>query len=353
VPPAPNAGYYRLPERPARGFGEPEAGAHQNAAMKLLLYEWCCSGGLAGASAGIGDEGRAMLEALAADAARDASLDVTVLVDPMQKVALPANVRTIANDGSNDIAALVSAAQQADWTVIVAPETDGILLDRVAAVRAAGARVLNASTAFIAIAADKQATVNALAAAGVPVPAGRSLAPGETVPARFNLPAVLKLRDGVGGEGFFVVRSVGPPVSQATRLEAFVAGEPVGVSCLCGPLGLEILPPLRQRFSTGDPPRFLGGEPLRAGSAVLRASALARRAVAAVARAAGDAGSGLGWVGVDMILGPRDDGRADRVLEVNPRLTTSFVGLAAAAPRSLVRTMLDLAAGGRMSDGAA
>jgi predicted ATP-grasp superfamily ATP-dependent carboligase len=54
-----------------------------------------------------------------------------------------------------------------------------------------------------------------------------------------------------------------------------------------------------------------------------------------------------------MILGPRDDGRADRVLEVNPRLTTSFVGLAAAAPRSLVRAMLDLAAGGRISDGAA
>jgi len=322
--------------------------------MKLLIYEWCCSGGLAGASAGIDAEGRAMLEALAADAARDASLDVAVLVDPAQEIALPAKVRTIANDGTDDIDSLVSAARQADWTVIVAPETDGILLDRVAAVRAAGARALNASAALIAIATDKQATVNALAAAGVPVPAGRSLAPGETVPAGFKLPAVCKLRDGVGGEGFFVVQSAdSQPIAKATRLEAFVAGEPVGVSCLCGPLGLEVLPPLRQRFSAGDPPRFLGGEPLQEGSAVLRASALARRAVAAVARAAGEAGCGLGWVGVDMILGPRDDGRADRVLEVNPRLTTSFVGLAAAAPRSLVRTMLDLAAGGRMSDGAA
>jgi predicted ATP-grasp superfamily ATP-dependent carboligase len=277
-----------------------------------------------------------------------------VLVDPMQKVALPANVRTIANDGSNDIAALVSAARQADWTVIVAPETDGILLERVAAVLAAGARALNASAAFIAIAADKQATVNALAAAGVPVPAGRALAPGDTVPERFNMPAVCKLRDGVGGEGFAVIQSAdNQPIAKATRLEAFVAGEPVGVSCLCGPLGLEVLPPLRQRFSAGNPPRFLGGEPLREGSAARRASALARRAVAAVARAAGEAGCGLGWVGVDMILGPRDDGRADRVLEVNPRLTTSFVGLAAAAPRSLVRAMLDLAAGGRISDGAA
>jgi predicted ATP-grasp superfamily ATP-dependent carboligase len=322
--------------------------------MKLLLYEWCCSGGLASASAGIVAEGRAMLEALAADAARDARLDVMVLVDPAQKVALPKSVRTITNDGSADIAVLVAAARQADWTLIVAPETDGILFDRVATVRAAGARVLNASTAFIAIAADKQATVNALAAAGVPVPAGRSLAPGETVPARFNLPAVRKLRDGVGGEGFSVVRSAGGrAVTRPTRLETFVAGEPVGVSCLCGPLGLQALPPLRQRFSPGDPPRFLGGEPLPAGSGAPRATVLAHRAVAAIARAAGDAGAGLGWVGVDMILGARDDGRADRVLEVNPRLTTSFVGLAAAAPRSLVRTMLDLAAGGRTSDGAA
>jgi len=322
--------------------------------MKLLLYEWCCSGGLAGASADIGAEGRAMLEALAADAVRDEKLDVTVLVDPAQTVALPACVHTLANDGKDDVAALVAAARQADWTVIVAPETDGILVDRVAAVRAAGARALNASTAFIAIAADKQATANALAAVGVPVPAGRALGPGESIPADFRLPAVRKLRDGVGGEGFTVVHSAGaPPASHATRIEAFVVGEPVGVSCLCGAAGMHLLPPLRQRFSAGDPPRFLGGKPMPEGSVAARATALARRAVAAVARAAGDAEVALGWVGVDMILGPRDDGRADRVLEVNPRLTTSFVGLAAAAPRSLVRTMLDLAAGRQVCDGAA
>lgn len=37
-----------------------------------------------------------------------------------------------------------------------------------------------------------------------------------------------------------------------------------------------------------------------------------------------------------MILGERQDGRGDRVLEVNPRLTTSFVGHAAAACESLL-----------------
>jgi hypothetical protein len=37
-----------------------------------------------------------------------------------------------------------------------------------------------------------------------------------------------------------------------------------------------------------------------------------------------------------MILGPREDGRWDRVVEVNPRLTTSFLGHVAASDASLL-----------------
>jgi predicted ATP-grasp superfamily ATP-dependent carboligase len=251
-----------------------------------------------------------------------------------------------------EIDVLVAAARAADWTVIVAPETDGILRTRVAAVRAAGARVLGASEPFITIAADKQATANALAAGGVPVPAGRTLAAGEDLPDGFHMPAVRKLRDGVGCEGFALLTSArdAGPVSSATRLEAFAPGMPVGVSCICGPGVIESLPPMRQRFTAAGPLRYLGSELLESHAAADRATRLARRAVAAVAHAAGGS-EPVGWVGVDMILGARDDGRADRVLEVNPRLTTSFVGLAAAWPRSLVRTMLDMAAGSQVRDG--
>ena len=46
-----------------------------------------------------------------------------------------------------------------------------------------------------------------------------------------------------------------------------------------------------------------------------------------------------------MILGDRDDGSADRVLEINPRLTTSFVGLARAGSASLLGALLATAAG--------
>ena len=296
-----------------------------------------------------------MLEALAADAVRDPSLDVTVLVDSARPVALSPGVLSREVPAGSEVESLVAAAREHDWTVIVAPETDGVLASRVAAVRAAGARVLSPSAAFIGIASDKQATIDALAAAGVPVPAGRSLAPGETLPIGFHMPAVRKDRASVGCDGMQIIRDSNvAPAPTATRLEAFVTGTPVGVSCLCGPDRIEVLPPMRQRFTAGDAPRYLGSDPLDDELLAARARALARRAVEAVMRRAATPADqsppAVGWVGVDMILGLRDDGRADRVLEVNPRVTTSFVALAARSGTSLVQTMLALAEGVRVSD---
>ena len=289
-----------------------------------------------------------MLEAVAADAARDGSLEVTALVDGDHDVMLPSGVCRQPVPQGHEVDTLTTAAARADWTLLVAPETDGILVDRVARVRAAGAAVLASNTAFLTTAADKQATIDALAAAGVPVPAGRSLAAGESAPAGFHLPAVRKARASAGSDGLEVIheRTDFSTVAIATRLEALVPGTPVGVSCLCGGGAPEILPPLRQLFTTGDRPHYLGSEPLSDRSVAARATALARRAVAAVERASGGA-SAVGWVGVDMLLGDRHDGRDDRVLEVNPRLTTSFVVQASMASTSLVRSLIDRAVASR------
>jgi predicted ATP-grasp superfamily ATP-dependent carboligase len=158
---------------------------------------------------------------------------------------------------------------------------------------------------------------------------------------------VRKHRSSVGCDELVIVGADDeppPPAAPATRLEAFVAGLPVGVSCIVGPEGVQPLPPMRQRFTAGPRPRYLGGAPLTEPALRLRATRLAERSVTAVAAAGG--GTQAGWVGVDMILGQRADGLDDRVLEVNPRLTTSFVGLAAAAPRSLVGAVVAAARGG-------
>jgi len=311
----------------------------------MAVYEWCCSGGLVGSQPAIEAEGRLMLEAIARDAAKQPSLEIVVFVAADRRIDLPPQARVVRVEPGRDVGRLVDEARLADWTLVVAPETDWLLRDRVRAVRASGGRVLAPSDRTIEVATDKQATIDRLAARGVPVPAGRSIAAGETVPDGFRLPAVRKARSGCGGDGLRVVRKrheAARPVTVASRLEPLVEGTPVGVSCLCGPRSTVVLPVMRQRFSDGDPPRYLGSEPLAEAHAASRAVELAIRSASAV-------GADAGWLGVDMILGDHPDGRDDRVLEVNPRPTTSIVGLSTLFETSLVAAMIEAAGGGTVS----
>jgi predicted ATP-grasp superfamily ATP-dependent carboligase len=56
----------------------------------------------------------------------------------------------------------------------------------------------------------------------------------------------------------------------------------------------------------------------------------------------------LGYVGVDLVLGAAADGSDDWAIELNPRLTTSYVGLRALAVDNLAGAMLRVAAGERL-----
>jgi predicted ATP-grasp superfamily ATP-dependent carboligase len=53
----------------------------------------------------------------------------------------------------------------------------------------------------------------------------------------------------------------------------------------------------------------------------------------------------IGYVGIDLILGRDPGGAEDAVIEVNPRLTTSYVGLRAAAKSNLAQVMWNIAKG--------
>ena len=329
--------------------------------MRVVLHEWCCSGGLrmpeavdlfgeTGLPTGLAVEGRSMLGALLHDGLRADDLELTLLLDGAEDVPLtpgigPGRVTVIRVPDGEERHCLAEAAAAADWTMVVAPETNGILADRVALARAAGGRVAGADGPFITLAADKQATALALAAAGVAVPAGVLLPAGERLPDAFRRPAVAKALDRCGGDGLVVVPRGAdlPPALIPRRVEAFVAGTPVGVSCLCGPTETIVLPPVRQRFSTGIHPGYLGGDLRLESLPRNRAMALARRAIHGLESPSRRA---RGWVGVDMILGDREDGGDDRVLEINPRMTTSFVGLSTLGSASLLRAMLAVVAGG-------
>ncbi len=72
---------------------------------------------------------------------------------------------------------------------------------------------------------------------------------------------------------------------------------------------------------------------------------LDRRARALAQRAARCLPGPLGFVGVDLVLGAATDGSQDCVIEVNPRLTTSYVGLRVAARQNLAGALLTVAEG--------
>jgi predicted ATP-grasp superfamily ATP-dependent carboligase len=333
------------------------------ASVRVVLHEWCCSGGLRGSGtvagvdggeptvAGLVAEGSAMLRALLSDGLRAADLEFTLLLDPAARSLFPSrdldtrvSVVHVPPGGERD--ALAEAAADADWTLVVAPETDGILADRVALARRSGGQVASPDDAFLTLAADKQQTALALAGAGVGVPAGCLLPSGASLADEFRRPAVAKALAGCGGDGLTIVPAGGalPPAPVPRRVEAFVPGMPVGVSCLCGPIETVVLHPVRQRFSPGPNPRYLGGDLHVEGGLAGRAMALAARSIRGLVT---PGRRPLGWVGVDMILGSRDDGADDRVLEINPRLTTSFVGLSSLGTASLLRALLAVAGGER------
>jgi predicted ATP-grasp superfamily ATP-dependent carboligase len=315
--------------------------------MHVFLYEWITGGGLVEQPgrlpASMLAEGSAMIAALAEDFAAIAGARVTVLRD-MRLDNLPLRgcevieIESIPHwRGEFD-----RLAREADWTMVVAPELDGILRQTLRRVDAARGRALNASDEFVAIASDKHRTAMRLATAGIPVPQARLLEADETkLPADFEYPAVLKPVDGAGSQHTLLVHGAGdepPPYPWPRRLERFCPGRAASVAALCGPGGRTLLPPCWQNLS--DDGRFVyrGGATIREGPLAARAAALAARTLDALPPA-------RGYVGVDLLLGNDPNGEGDVVIEVNPRLTTSYVGLRAAVPQNLAKAIVDVADG--------
>ncbi len=283
-----------------------------------------------------------MLEALAADFTALDGASVDLLCDARQPpVELPGVTVHSVSGNQAEIDSLISLAGRVDWTVLIAPEFDGHLLGRARQVVSAGGRLLGPGPQLIALASDKQAAAEYLARHEIPVCEGIALAPGELLPEDFSYPAVLKPRDGAGSLG--IERIDRRPYRRAcgdapARLERFYPGQACSVACLCGPQGVVPLQPCWQHLLGEHDFSYLGGSlPIEAPLAA-RAARLAVAAIRALPAA-------MGYIGVDLVLGSDPAGSGDVVIEVNPRLTTSYVGLRALSEDNLAAAMVAVAAG--------
>jgi hypothetical protein len=170
-------------------------------------------------------------------------------------------------------------------------------------------------------------------------------------PIAIPFPAVWKPRFGAGSQATFLIRDVDdiPRLEDRRRaegwsgemiLQAYVPGRAVSVAFLASTGALVSLPAVEQHLSTDERFHYLGGRSPLPEPLDRRARALAERAARCV--------EGLhGWFGVDLVLGDTEDGSGDAVIEINPRLTTSYVGLRRLAHFNLAETLLAVAAGSR------
>lgn len=264
-------------------------------------------------------EGRAMLSAVTADFAAVPGVDLLHFPDV----------------GSPDDFARLAAA--ADWTLLIAPETGGELERLARAVIAVGGRLLGPSPDGISLTSDKLWlgevwerlwVRNGCERRAVPTP--YTFAEAEPL----FYPLVYKPRDGCGSEETYLIHSAEElaalPVDPDRLIQEFVPGQPASIAFLVGPKQTIPLLPTFQHISTDGRFRYRGGETPIPTDLAERAVTLGIRAVEAVA--------GLsGYVGVDLVLGDRDV-----AIEINPRLTTSYVGLRALAETNLAGAMLDV-----------
>lgn len=293
--------------------------------MHLFVYEYLSSGvaGDACLSPSLRSEGWAMLSALREDLAQCPGIRVSTLLNCQPAVEEDAFRRL---------------AAAADWSLVIAPEFDGILAQRSRWVEEVGGRLLGSSPQAIDETADKLLLSRLWSSRGIATP----------LPAR-AFPLVCKPRFGAGSQATFLVHNeeeLARARHQAQEegwggelmLQQFVPGMAASVAFLCGGGKRISLPAVEQRLSLEGRFRYQGGRLPLPDDLDRRARRLAERAV--------DCVEGLhGWFGVDLILGEAADGSGDVAIEINPRLTTSYLGLRRLARFNLAEALLALATG--------
>lgn len=309
--------------------------------MRVFVSEFICGGGgLAGEPLpeSLWREGRAMLWAVVDDLLQISGCHVATTLDA--RLAHEAN-ELRSPRCQVEIAASVDEEQRqfdeltavSDAVLVIAPETDGQLADRVRRVLSFGAKSLNCSPEAIELCGDKLRLARHFEAHSLPtVPT--EISDGTREPAtesRLN-EWVIKPRDGAGSWLTFRVRTDSPEewqraatayasagVAHKALIQPFIAGLPLSVGCLCQTNGeVEVFPVGEQRLSREL--EYLGG------SIPTSLPASTATAVHDLVRRACETIPGLnGHIGFDLLLPDADPARP-LIVEINPRLTTSYVG---------------------------
>ncbi len=282
-----------------------------------------------------------MLQALLADLAGIDGIHLTVMQDArlVSRRAEPGQpdpewIRIVPEHEFDVIWKAAMLNVDAVWPI--APETGGVLEKLCRDVRESGKILLNSPAEAIALTAAKLETLRHLKQHGINVVPTARL---EDFQDQFPGPWVVKPNDGVGCQGTRLVRKKRQLHSlQATRraknliIQPFLEGDSMSLSGLFKQGDVLLLSCNRQNIELRNDYFSLTGCTL---DVVPAASGVFSNLARAIARAIPAL---FGYAGVDLVL---VDGRPV-VLEINPRLTTSYAGLSKAINRNVAAMVLDL-----------
>lgn len=284
--------------------------------MRLLVCEFITGGGLIGTDppAALVREGELMLQQVVKDLSDCRGVEtIEVLRDPRLPV-LSIDKCTTTPVNLDFWQTFTRSCEHVDAVLPIAPETDDALLSLTRIVTQKQVTLLNSRPAAVRLTGSKLQTVRTLQSKGVSVV---PTYPVEQAPFEQHDSWVLKPDQGVGGEDCRLLAPDQSDLPEAHVLQPFVTGQTASISLLCANGRAVLAACNEQRLQIDQQGCHL--QSLRVNGLSKYHEPLQSMADA-VAAAIPDL---WGWVGVDLIL----TGEGPRVLEINPRLTSSYAGL--------------------------
>ena len=287
-------------------------------------------------------EGAWMLEAILQDFLLLPQHQIFTSQDERLHLTLPVHQKVpVKKEGY--LETFLSLVQATDATLLIAPETDGILAKLTRLVEKEGKLLLGSTAESIELTGDKLSTYKRFEALGIPFPKTQEANFGENLLEKvkvLDLPLILKPVDGAGCSGVFFLRRIEDipstlaQLAQETRhnrflIQEYIAGIHASVSVISN--GIHAVPLTLNAQFIEESHRLI-----YKGGLVPLPHPL-KQEVFHLVRNLPTWIKGLqGYLGVDLVL------TEDRpvFIEINPRLTTSYVGIRQVIPFNLAEAIL-------------
>jgi predicted ATP-grasp superfamily ATP-dependent carboligase len=323
--------------------------------LKILVYEHVSGGGYAEQPlpTEVLAEGFAMLRCVVADL-RAAGHQVTALLDSrLYKLNPPleANYTSQVLYINEPKKILTNLAKNNDAIYVIAPETGQTLQSYVELIEKTGKASLNSPSSTIAKTSDKIALYGELQKNGYPIPkslilniADSTAQIEQSLTGKLAYPIIFKPTDGAGCSGISLIENAVDLDGGVTKIKSasvnphFIAqekleGEPVSVSLLSNGKKAVALTLNRQQITLAKETDscYDGGCIPFEHPKNNEALTLTEHIVETL--------NLKGYVGVDLILGEK----SIFILDVNARLTTSYVGLRQVVDLNVAQALIDVA----------